>query len=589
MASLSTQTNTDPTKRYNVYCEDVNESYCKIDFSEIEDIYLLTDTKVAFAEQLSAFASNYRHNPKYRAGLWDGKVRFYKIVGQYMVFPKGLWKYLLRKTQTAQELQNINFVYKSTTEYFKVTFEEFNDFILSLNMPFAPYDYQVQAAYDAITQGRLTIGAATSSGKSCIIYLIYSWMIKHNLKTMLIVPNVMLTKQMYQDFQDYGMQNIDDYITLIGGDECKTIDEKRILFADSLNGGTNIISTWQSLYNSSELFDSIDCIIVDEVHSAKSTVFSDIILPAAVNSKYRLGLTGTMPPDYTDKLSILGSLGPHKTYIDAQGLIERGLATPVEIHMMFLNYSDVDKEQMKSIRNYADEVKFLEMNQNRTNYITKVAAKVSSKGNTLVMFNTIAHGKSLLETYLKHRFNITNLLFLDSLTPKNLATVPKDAKKVFVNTNLDEKQKSKIIKAGLDPDIFESLEQYNIYIIFGNIDDTERERIRQIMELVHDATLFASYGTMSTGVSIRNIHYILLTASTKSPIRLQQTVGRGMRKHETKEKMIILDFIDDFSRVNKQGNVIESSKNHTLKHSEERISLYVSNRYPITEREIFLS
>ena len=101
------------------------------------------------------------------------------------------------------------------------------------------------------------------------------------------------------------------------------------------------------------------------------------------------------------------------------------------------------------------------------------------------------------------------------------------------------------------------------------------------------AVVFASYGTLSTGVSIKRIHNIILSSTTKSPIRLQQTVGRGMRLHDKKEWVKIWDFIDDFSRENKKtGNLIESSRNHCLKHADERMSLYLDNGYPIADAEI---
>ena len=93
---------------------------------------------------------------------------------------------------------------------------------------------------------------------------------------------------------------------------------------------------------------------------------------------------------------------------------------------------------------------------------------------------------------------------------------------------------------------------------------------------------------MSTGVSIKRIHNIILGSSTKSPIRLQQTVGRGMRLHSSKEVVKIWDFIDDLSRK-KNGKVIESSKNYALKHSDERLNVYLDNGYPITSKDIILS
>lgn len=289
-----------------VVCSDLNESFCRLDYYDIDDIYKLAEIKVLMADQLSAFVENYKFNPSYRAGIWDGKKRFYKVIGDTMVFPKGMWKYLKRKID--KNHPDIQFEYISNTVYEQITKEEFDSFLDSLKLPYPLYDYQYDAVFESINSGRLTIGAATSAGKSYIIYVLFKYMLLKNIKTMLVVPNVMLVNQMYQDFIDYGFSDIDDFIIRIGGDHCKTLEEKIELFAENIDGGKNIISTWQSLYNSPDLFSTIGCIIVDEVHNAKSEVFSDIILPSAITSKYRFGLTGTMPPSYADKLSILGAI-----------------------------------------------------------------------------------------------------------------------------------------------------------------------------------------------------------------------------------------------------------------------------------------
>lgn len=569
-----------------VVCTDINESFCRLDFYEFNDVYKLAEVKVMMADGLSTYVDNYKFNPSYRAGIWDGKKKFYKLIGDTMVFPKGMWRYLERKIQ--KNIPDVSFEYKSETVFEQITKEQFDEFLTSLNLPFPPYDYQYNAVFESINSGRMTIGAATSAGKSYIIYMIFSYMIKKGLKCMLVVPNVMLVNQMYQDFKSYGFTNIDDYIVRIGGDHCKTIDEKMELFAENDVGGKHIISTWQSLYNSPDLFSTIGCIIVDEVHNAKSEVFSDIILPSAITSKYRFGLTGTMPPSYADKMSIYGAIGPHKVFIKAQGLIDRGLATPVEIKVLFLNYNDDDKEKVKKIKKYQDEIKFIETHEERTRFIARTANKVSQSGNTLVMFTNIEHGKFLLSTYLKVKFNVNNLVFLDKVTPKSLSTIPEGCEKIFINTPLDDRQIGYVTKAKLDISIFEPLSKYNVYLIYGGIADDEREMIRQILEQKEDALVFASYGTMSTGVSIKRIHHILLASTTKSPIRLQQTVGRGMRLHDSKEWLKMWDFVDDFSRRNKDGKVIESSKNYCLKHSDERLALYMDNEYPISHLDINL-
>lgn len=556
---------------YKLVCQDMNESYCSIDFSGIEDIYKQSDIKVLIADMLSAYVEGYRFTPSYRAGLWDGKERLYKLDENMMYFPKGMWRYLQRKIDTLPD-KSVQFEYISSTVYDQVSRETFMEFVKTLEMPFEPYDYQIDASLESINSGRMTIGAATGAGKSCIIYLIMSWFRHCDMRSVLIVPNVSLVEQMYSDFKDYGIKNIEDVHRISAGRE-KHFNH------------IMTISTWQSLYNSPALFEDVDAILVDEVHGAKSNVFAEIIMPAAINCKYRIGLTGTMPPGYVDKLKILGALGPHKKFINAQGLIERGLATPVEIKMMYFNYSEADKEFAKKLKKYPDEIDWLNSHRGRNSTIAKYVNQISKSGNTLVMFTKNDHGKTLLEEFLKVKFGVSNIVFLEKITPKRLAEIPDGVQRVFVNTITDKDLKT-IAKAGFSTEQFVSLSQYHVYLIYGKVDSDVREEVRQLLEHLEDAVVFASFGTTSTGVSIKRIHNIVLASTTKSGIRLNQTIGRGMRLHTEKEKMKLWDISDDLSRKNKQGEVIESSKNHSLKHSEERLSMHLDNGYPIVEVEV---
>jgi superfamily II DNA or RNA helicase len=560
----------------------MNESFCLLDFSDIDDIFKSSEIKVMFTEMLSAFTENYKNNPKFRAGLWDGKKKFYKIINTDLLFPKGMTAYLKRKIETTYP--DIEFVIETNTFYEQISEQEFDDHIKNLEMPFQPYDYQRASALESINTGRMTIGAATGSGKSCIIYLIMSFMKSKGIRTVLIVPSVSLVEQMHSDFISYGLKDPESVHKISAG-----LPKH---FNEMLT-----ISTWQSLYNSPELFEGVECILVDEVHTARSDVFNEIILPSAINCKYRIGLTGTMPKNYADKISILGSLGPHKKFVNAQGLIDRGLATPVEIKMLFLNYSDIDKEDFSSQKKvfkgnsqkmYAQEIKYIESHIVRNELISKYAKKISESGNTLVMFNNIEHGKFLLRNFLKYKFNLNDVFFLEKITPKSLSEIPESVEKIFVNNELSDKQQKTILKTGLKLESFDCLSRYNIFLIYGGVDKDDREDIRVLLEELEEATVFASYGTTSTGINIKKIHNILLTSSSKSGIRINQTIGRGMRLHESKNVLKIYDFIDDFSKKTKTGNVIASSRNSVLNHSEERMSMYLENGYPIKEIEIFV-
>ena len=76
----------------------------------------------------------------------------------------------------------------------------------------------------------------------------------------------------------------------------------------------------------------------------------------------------------------------------------------------------------------------------------------------------------------------------------------------------------------------------------------------------------ASYGTFSTGINIKNLHNIIFASPSKSKIRILQSIGRQLRKHQDKEVAKLYDIGDDLQW--------KSRKNHTLKHFVERLKIY---------------
>lgn len=270
-----------------IIIEDINQS-----FSVIKNIDI--DTFNLVSPQLSVFVDGYRFMPAYKIGIWDGQKKFYKIINNNFVFPRGLAKYVLKKLKSA----NISAEYQETvSEYHRPTKEEFTDFVNTLGLPFPPYGYQIESAYDSIINARQIRQMSTGSGKSLTIYIIIRWMLSQGYKSVVIVPTIMLTTQIYEDFKSYGMQDTES-IHLIGGDNKVKHFDKAVT-----------ISTWQSLIGSPELFSDVDCLVVDECHKARSKSFEEIIFPSASSGQgFRIGMSGTLPSNLVDKLTLLGGL-----------------------------------------------------------------------------------------------------------------------------------------------------------------------------------------------------------------------------------------------------------------------------------------
>lgn len=124
------------------------------------------------------------------------------------------------------------------------------------NAPFEIRDYQDKAVRAALKYHKGILLSCTSSGKSLMIYNAVRCIRKKDYNhILLIVPNIMLVDQMYDDFKDYGYDNIDDEVERLGGGHEATFD-KPVL-----------ISTWQSLQNKdAEFFEKYSAVFVDEVH-----------------------------------------------------------------------------------------------------------------------------------------------------------------------------------------------------------------------------------------------------------------------------------------------------------------------------------
>lgn len=528
----------------------------------VEDIEL----RKKIALLLSPFADGYLWNPKYKIGAWDGRVPFYRVSGSSMLVPKGLLFYL-------EELFKENDIEYSIEKdtYENITRAEVDDFIESLEIPFNPYEYQKQCVYESLTKGRVTNVAATGSGKSLMIYMLMRYMLQTDRTVMIIVPNIMLVNQIYSDFKEYGFKDIDSYVQRIGGEH----KDKEITKAC-------VITTWQSQYKRDNEFYDRDAIIIDECHGVGvDSQIKETILPKAIKAKYRWGFTGTLPKSEISRLSIFSALGAPNRVINAQGLIEAGLATPVQIKAILLHYNQEDSEFVHRQKSYPKEEEFMMQHLKRNDVLVSIINKISKKGNALVLYSKIAHGDFLLKLLIRKKtgLDVTSFEVIREVKG-NISKLQADTK-YFVKTPLTEAVKKTLSKNALNPSNFVELDSLNIFCVDGSINSSERERIRVLLEHKDDAIVLATLKTFSTGINVRKLHSLVLASSTKSEITIGQSIGRIMRLHNTKEKVTVYDIVDVM--LGKRGK-----ENYFFKHFGERFAEYSEAGYPIEQVELGL-
>jgi superfamily II DNA or RNA helicase len=92
------------------------------------------------------------------------------------------------------------------------------------------------------------------------------------------------------------------------------------------------------------------------------------------------------------------------------------------------------------------------------------------------------------------------------------------------------------------------------------------------METNSNVICIAMSSIFSTGINIKNIHMIMFAAGGKSSIRTIQSIGRGLRLHDDKEKLMIIDLADDLR--------------YGQRHVEKRKEIYAQEKIPFNITEI---
>ena len=367
-----------------------------------------------------------------------------------------------------------------------------------------------------------------NSGKSLSISLILEFFRRSKKRGVLIVPNINLLTQFKSDIDSYGLKELSEQTLLLGNGHKSD-------FSTCLT-----ITTWQSLMQYTDKLDKLafDFIICDECHKFSSDCTSDILLKS-MNTPIKLGFTGTLPDDPIDKMTLLGLFGQPQTIITASELIERGLGTPVNINAVILDYPRCDKEAFHEIPKdaYLKQLAFIKEYSSRTNLICKIAKSESSKSkNVLVLYQHTEHGESIFES-----------LGLD---------------------------KSKAYD-------YEYQKTSGVLFMNGSISGKIREEQRQYMESHTGLIMIANYACMSTGVSIKNLHSLILASPLKSFITISQSLGRLMRKHSSKTESNIFDIVDNFG-FRKPSGIFFKQYKHRLESS------YIPEEFNVKEITINL-
>ena len=483
------------------------------------------------------------------------------------------------------------------------TFEQFKTIVDSWGLKYPPRPYQYEAAYKILQWKQSVSELATRAGKTLIAYMIFRYCIEYlgAKKILMIVPSIQLVTQGYNDFKEYA-----EFFNT----ECVWGGGKLVESANLT------IGTFQSLikfiekpkkgkenqkYNP-DFFNGFDIVFVDETHRATASQIRTIISqPFMKEVKIAFGMTGTIPNKKTiDYYCLKSLLGATIQEIKPRYLMDEGYISKVNIQQIRLWYHDIEKQVNTFI-------KCAEYALSEFETVTVTDKKGNEKKQRIKLDNPqfqIQHVKTLpwginemkLQFYgdsLEKRINWVKTLntYIKMSTATNGLVIERmmthfmnERVEYLCNEILPKCDKNTLILAHhteyikyLTDIIKERFPNKHIDTITGAVTPKKREAIKQMLKDNNDCILIASYGTLSTGITLANLCFGVLFESFKSNVINMQSIGRGLGLSDLKDEFILYDIIDCFDRKKISNKIYLQGLAKCRKYDEERYPYKIIN------------
>jgi len=329
-----------------------------------------------------------RYMPAVRLGRWDGKVGFFQLGGStYINLLPEILPYLesqgygvdvedLREYQTQFTLEPVE-----ESSYSHVKWPDKHPMA---GEPIMLRDYQVEVINKFLEHPQSIQEIATGAGKT-LCTAVLSHRCEEHGRTIVIVPNKSLVTQTEADYINMGLD--------VG-----------VYFGDRKEfGRTHTICTWQSLnillkgsrnhevdITIGEFLQDVVRVMVDEVHMAKADALKTLLTGVMAHVPIRWGLTGTIPKEEYERMSLLCSIGSIEGKLSASELQDQGVLANCHVNVLQL-------EDYTEYKNYQDELRYLLETEGRLDYISNLINQIKESGNTLVLVDRIAPGQELVK------------------------------------------------------------------------------------------------------------------------------------------------------------------------------------------------
>ena len=460
--------------------------------------------------------------PAYKMGAWDGRIQLVKRTGFGLGMLQSVLDFCAASGIDAECCGDLEARIRRAPSREDVVgvqkfFSGFKFF--SGGAEIEPRRDQMAAVMRACLNERAVNVCPTSFGKSLCIFMVALWMLRGpwNVKRLaVVVPTRELVRQLSADFADYCADDVSRMPWTPNVQQLFSGESKELW------PGTHIlVTTWQSLMpiiaKDPGWLNQFGAMVLDEAHKASGKSIMKCF-DSATRVRIRHGWTGSLKDSSLNALQAEAAIGPVLEITTTRELMDASVVAQLTVQPV------VVKHPHGARLDYHAEVAAIEESNARSAAIAQLAAEQPGTG--LILFRHISHGRALCKLAMEHG----------------------DA--VFADGTATE-WNGRAVKSYAD--------------------------IKHAVEASGKLALVCSFGVFSTGISVKNIHWIIFASPVKSFISVVQSIGRGLRISPTKTKVTLFDIADDM----RQGH--GSRPNYAWRHHEERMRIYGASGFAVSE------
>jgi superfamily II DNA or RNA helicase len=327
------------------------------------------------------------HSPAYKLGRWDGCVSFFSLGGSSFfnlleeILPSIIDHGYHITIDDLRPHHNFSFTPAHENMHSHIQWPKKHP---KAGEPVSLRDYQIEAINKFLEAPQCVQEIATGAGKT-VMTATLSKSVEQYGRSLVIVPNKDLVKQTYEDYDLLGLD-----VGVYFGDK-KELDKRHTICTwQSLNSMEKKFKNGESQVSLDDFAQDVIAVIVDECHQAKADILKQLLTSSFAHVPIRWGLTGTIPKENYEQVTLLASIGPVINKIAARDLQDIGVLANCQVNILQLQ----DTAEYSS---YQEELTFLTTNIQRIDHIANFVKRISSTGNTLVLVDRVKCGEMLVE------------------------------------------------------------------------------------------------------------------------------------------------------------------------------------------------